>query len=124
MSAVSLTKESSLRAQLFCALTLHSRAQSLQGHDAEIPEQPLLHPIDEELLEEQEVREGSVIERTERVQCTVALAKVRGAGMLTFPMYRSLRGQRADQGSRARVRTRLDGLRLQSRSVVALNHGQ
>ena len=49
--------------------------QSLQGPDAEIPEQPLLHPIDEELLEEQEVREGSVIERTERVQCTVALAK-------------------------------------------------
>jgi hypothetical protein len=37
---------------------------------------PLLHPIDEEALEEGELREGAPIERTERVPCTIALAKV------------------------------------------------
>jgi len=53
--------------------------QTLLSEDGNIPEGPLLHPIDEELLEEAEVREGSGIERTERVPCTIALAKVHRA---------------------------------------------
>lgn len=36
----------------------------------------MLCPVDEELLEELEIREGQPIGRTERVPCTIALAKV------------------------------------------------
>lgn len=53
--------------------------QTLLSVDGNIAEGPLLHPIDEEALEENEVREGQAIERTERVPCTIALAKVRSA---------------------------------------------
>ncbi len=52
------------------------RAQTLLSEDGDIREAPLLHPVDEDALEEAEVREGAPIERTERVPCTIALAKV------------------------------------------------
>jgi hypothetical protein len=50
--------------------------QTLLSEDGGVAASPLLHPIDEEALEEGELREGAPIERTERVPCTIALAKV------------------------------------------------
>ena len=50
--------------------------QTLLSEDGDISEAPLLHPVNEEMLEEAEVREGAPIERTERVPCTIALSKV------------------------------------------------
>ena len=50
--------------------------QTLLSEDGGVAPAPLLHPIDEEALEEGELREGAPIERTERVPCTIALAKV------------------------------------------------
>lgn len=49
-------------------------------------EAPLLHPIDEEALEEGELREGAPIERTERVPCTIALAKVHTQFSIAHPI--------------------------------------
>ena len=60
---------------------------------------PLLHPIDEEALEEGELREGAPIERTERVPCTIALAKVHVCGKSAGQVPTGvLRGRQAAAG--------------------------
>jgi hypothetical protein len=61
---------------VFASAVRPASLQTLVSEDGGVAEAPLLHPIEEEALEENEIREGAPIERTERVPCTIALAKV------------------------------------------------
>ena len=65
--------------------------QVLMGADG-IPATPMLPPIDEAALWELELREGSVIERTDRIPCTIALGQVSSLTLLsaTLPCIRFL----------------------------------